>query len=194
MPAVEEALCQALSSEVGALHDAALHTIRSGSKRLRPRLLLLAYQAAGGRDIARAIPASAAVELLHTASLVHDDIADRSRSRRGQPTVNMQWGDSLALITGDFIFVKMLQLVASRVPEGVTLLSRCCADVIEGEARQTLALGDTSLSEDTYLRIISQKTASLFAASAELGGLLAGESEPRLAALREYGRCLGIAF
>jgi geranylgeranyl pyrophosphate synthase len=194
LSAVEEALRQAISSEVETLREAALHTVQSGGKRIRPRLLLLAFQAVGGQDISLAIPVAAAVELLHTASLVHDDINDRSNLRRGQPTVNIQWGDSLALITGDFIFVKMLQLVAGCDPAVIRLLAKCCVDVVEGEARQSLSLGDTSLTEEAYLHIIAQKTASLFAASAELGGLVARGGQPQLGALREYGRCLGIAF
>ena len=191
---VEETLRRAVQSNVAVLSAASEYIIGSGGKRLRPRTLLLSYEAAGGRDISRAVPVAAAVELLHTASLIHDDINDHSGIRRGQASVNAQWGDSLALLIGDFVFVRLLSLMASFDCEVNRVLANGCSAIVEGETLQMLRLGDTEVSEEDYLMTVTQKTASLFSACAELGGVLAGAAERQVAALREYGLNLGIAF
>lgn len=191
---VEEALRRAVASNVPALSEASEHIILSGGKRLRPRLVLLSYKASGGEDVSRAVPVAAAVELLHTASLIHDDINDHSDMRRGQATVNVRWGDSLALLTGDFIFVQLLSLTAAFDSRVIRVLADSCLALVEGETLQMLSLGDTGMNEQTYLRIVGQKTASLFSACTELGALLAGGTQRQVAALKEYGLHLGMAF
>ena len=191
---VEDALRRAVASNVSVLSRASEHIILSGGKRLRPRLVLLSYKASGGKDISRAVPLAAAVELLHTASLIHDDINDHSDLRRGQATVNIRWGDSLALLTGDFIFIRLLSLIASFDSRVIRVLTDCCLALVEGETLQMLSLGDTRMSEQTYLRIVGQKTASLFSGCAELGAVLAGGTQWHAAALKEYGLNLGMAF
>jgi geranylgeranyl pyrophosphate synthase len=191
---VERTLGQALSSDIGLLHSASTHVVRSGGKRLRPTVVLLAFKAAGGQDISQAVPLAAAVELLHTASLVHDDINDQSNLRRGQATVNAQWGDSLALLVGDFIFVRLLQLIAGFAPRAIRVLADCCTSIVEGETLQMLHLRDLSLTEETYLRIVTLKTADLFSTCSELGAFVGGGTEEAIQALKEYGHYLGIAF
>jgi len=191
---VEDALRRAVASKVHLLSRASEHIIRSGGKRLRPRVLLLSYKAAGGEDLSRAVPLAVAVELLHTASLIHDDINDRSDTRRGQATVNMQWGDSLALLTGDFIFIKLLSLITTFDSRVIRILADSCLDLVEGETLQVLSLGDTEMSEETYLSIVGQKTASLFSACAELGAIVAEGPERYVRVLGKYGFNLGIAF
>jgi geranylgeranyl pyrophosphate synthase len=191
---VERTIGQALSSDVGLLQAASSHVIRSGGKRLRPTVALLAFRAAGGQDISQVVPLAAAVELLHTASLVHDDINDKSNLRRGQATVNAQWGDSLALLVGDYIFVRLLQLISGFAPRAIRVLADCCTSIVEGETLQMLHLRDLSLTEETYLRIVTLKTADLFSTCSELGAFLAGGTEETILALKEYGHCLGIAF
>ena len=191
---VEDALRGAVASSVSLLSRASEHIIRSGGKRLRPRVVLLSYKAAGGKDISRAVPLAAAVELLHTASLIHDDINDRSDMRRGQATVNARWGDSLALLAGDFMFIRLLSLIAAFDSRVIRVLADSCTAIVEGETLQMLSLGDTGMTEETYLRIVGQKTASLFSACAELGGLLAGGAEQQVSALKDYGLKMGTAF
>ena len=191
---VERTLGQAISSDVELLFSASTHVIRSGGKRLRPAIVLLAYKAAGGTDISQAVPLAAAVELLHTASLVHDDINDQSNLRRGQVTVNAQWGDSLALLIGDFIFVRLLQLIAGFDPRAIRVLADCCTSIIEGETLQVLHLRDLSLTQETYLQIVTRKTAELFSACSELGAFVGGGTKETILALGEYGLNLGIAF
>ena len=191
---VERTLEQALASDIGLLQGASSHMLRSGGKRLRPTLVLLSFKAVGGQEISQAVPLAAAVELLHTASLVHDDINDQSNLRRGQATVNAQWGDSLALLVGDFIFVRLLQLIAGFDPRAIGVLADCCTSIVEGETLQMLHLRDLSLTEETYLRIVKLKTADLFTTCSELGAFMGGGPEEAIQALKEYGHCLGIAF
>lgn len=191
---VEHALRQATASDIKLLDAASDHVIRSGGKRLRPTLVLLSYKAVAGKDISQAVPLAAAVELLHTASLVHDDINDHSNLRRGQATVNAQWGDSLALLVGDFVFVRLLQLIAGFAPRAIRVLADSCTAIVEGETLQMLRLRDLSMSEETYLRIVTLKTALLFSACSKLGAFVGGGTEEHITALHDYGLDLGIAF
>jgi len=191
---VEDALGRAVASDVSPLSEISEYVLNSGGKRLRPRIVLLSYEAAGGGDVSQAVPLAAAVELLHTASLIHDDINDHSDMRRGKASVNAQWGDGLALLIGDFVFVKLLNLIAAFDSRIVRVLADCCSAIVEGEILQMLHLWNLEMTEDIYLSIVAQKTASLFSACGELGGLLAGGTEDQVSALREYGLNLGIAF
>ncbi|NLD73785.1 MAG: polyprenyl synthetase family protein [Chloroflexi bacterium] len=191
---VEDALRGVLSSHVGLLATAGQHIVASGGKRIRPQVALLAYGAAGGDDVARAVPLAAAAELIHTASLIHDDINDRSDTRRGHSTVNSLWGDNLALLTGDFVFVRLLGLLPRLDGPVIQALADACLDVVEGETRQMLTLGRLDLTEEEHLDIVRQKTAGLFASCAYAGGLLAGARAEDCEALERYGRALGMTF
>jgi geranylgeranyl pyrophosphate synthase len=191
---VERTLGQALSSDIGLLNAASTHVIRAGGKRLRPTIVLLSFRAVGGQDLSQAVPLAAAVELLHTASLVHDDINDKSNFRRGQATVNAQWGNGLALLVGDVIFVRLLQLIAGFSPRAIHVLADCCTSIVEGETLQMLHLRDLSLTEETYLKVVTRKTADLFSTCSELGAFVGGGTEEAILALKEYGLYLGIAF
>jgi geranylgeranyl pyrophosphate synthase len=191
---VENALRQATASDIKLLDAASDHVIGSGGKRLRPTLVLLSFKSATDRDVSLAVPLAAAVELLHTASLVHDDINDQSSLRRGQATVNAQWGDSLALLVGDFVFVRLLRLIAGFAPRAIRVLADSCTAIVEGETLQMLHQRDLSMTEETYLRIVTLKTAKLFSACSELGAFVGGGTEEHIAALHEYGLNLGIAF
>jgi geranylgeranyl pyrophosphate synthase len=191
---VEDALRRAVVSSVSLLSRAGEHIILSGGKRLRPRVALLSYRAAGGKDFAQVVPLAAALELVHTASLVHDDIADDSDLRRGQTTVNARWGRTVALLTGDFIFIRLLNLMATFDPRIVQGIAESCLALVEGEVQQMLSLGDTEITEEAYLGIVARKTGALFSACTELPAVLAGASMEQTAALGEYGRSLGTAF
>ena len=191
---IEETLRDALASDIDLLSGSAKYIIGAGGKRLRPRVVLLGYHACGGEDFCQVMSAAAAVELVHTASLVHDDINDRSGTRRGRPTANARWGDNLALLIGDFVFVKLLKLIATCDQTTFQVLAQACVEIVEGETQQVLTLGDIALSEADHLQIVSRKTASLFAASAEIGAISAQASDHERGALREYGDNLGMAF
>ena len=191
---VESALRDVLSSDVDLLCTAGELVIRSGGKRLRPTVVLLAYRASGGQDIRQAVPLATAVELVHTASLVHDDINDQSELRRGQATVNARWGSGLALLVGDFVFVRLLSLLAECGSRAIQILGDCCTSIVEGETLQMLHQGDWHMDEALYLQIVRRKTASLFSACGQLGAVIAGGTEEQIAALSAYGENLGIAF
>jgi len=194
LAAVEDALREVVASEIHLLESASAHIVASGGKRLRPRIVLLAYAAAGGTGPHRALPLATAVELLHTASLIHDDINDRSALRRGSATVNARWGNGLALLVGDFLFVRLLNLIADMDPRVIRVLADCCTDIVEGETLQTMRAGDLTLTKEDYVAIVSQKTASLTAACGRLGALAANAADVHTVALESYGHHLGIAF
>ncbi|MCJ7738750.1 MAG: polyprenyl synthetase family protein [Anaerolineae bacterium] len=191
---VDTALQEAVASDVEILCKASMHILRAGGKRLRPKIVLLSYKAVGGNDVTRAVPLAVAVELLHTASLIHDDINDHSDMRRGRETINTRWGNGLALLVGDFVFVKSLNLISTFDPHVIQVLANCCTAIVEGETSQMLHVGDTRMTEEEYLAILSQKTASLMSACGELGGIVAGGTERQISALKAYGLNLGIAF
>jgi len=171
-------------------------------KRLRPLLCLLAMEAAGG-DWERALPAAAAVELVHNFSLVHDDIEDRSSLRRGRPTLWSLWGVPQALNAGDGLFTlgraALLRLrghgfPAETVLEAVSLLDRAILRLCEGQYLDLAFQGRLDVDEAAYLQMIAAKTAALLEAAVELGALLAGGDAETRAALRSYGHALGMAF
>ncbi|OGO05905.1 MAG: hypothetical protein A2Y73_03410 [Chloroflexi bacterium RBG_13_56_8] len=191
---VEEALLKAAVSNVELLSTASKHMIAAGGKRVRPRLVLLAYKATGGNDVAQAIPAAAAVELLHTASLIHDDINDHSNVRRNRASINALFGNALALLIGDFVFIKLLGLIADFGTQCTQILADACTNIIEGETLQMLNLHNAEMTEDTYLQIVTQKTASLFSACTLLGAILANGAKREIGILGEYGLNLGVAF
>lgn len=192
--AVEEQLNNVVCSEVELLQDASQHIIVSGGKRIRPRLTMLAYLAAGGEDLSAVIPLAAAVELVHTATLVHDDINDHSLTRRGKITVHARWGRTFALLTGDYLFSKVYELMAPYGTEYNVLMANACVELVEGETLQAAAAKSGTIDQETYKRIISLKTASLFEASARMGALLAGGDEQTVDALGKYANNLGLTF
>lgn len=191
---VEEILQTIVHSDVATLHDASQHIIRSGGKRIRPRVVILSYLAAGGRDIQAVLPLAAAIEMVHTATLVHDDINDHSLTRRGKITVHARWGRTFALLTGDYLFTKVYELMAPFGARYNTIMADACIKLVEGETLQAAAAKAGTMDRDTYKSIISRKTASLFKAGAQMGALLAGADEATVTALSDYGFNMGLTF
>lgn len=191
---VDGLLEETLGGKVPLLAEASRQMLRSGGKRLRPRLVLLAHEALGGNNLSKAVTVAATVELLHTASLIHDDINDHSDMRRGQPSVNARLGNSLALLVGDYAFIRVLELLAELNARIIRVLAECCTAIVEGETLQMLQAKMGVLSEEEHLRAIELKTASLFAACSETGAIVAEGSEGQVRALRDYGLHLGMAF
>jgi octaprenyl-diphosphate synthase len=181
-------------SSVPLLSETTAHILAAGGKRLRPRLVLLAYEAVGGSDASYVIPLAAAVEIIHTATLVHDDINDHGTLRRGQETVNAHWGMTYALLTGDYMFTKTYQIMAPYPTDLNLILTRACIQLVEGETLQTQASKRGILDRDTYFEIISKKTAALFVACAKLGATAAGASHEWVEALGQFALNLGLAF
>lgn len=193
MQAVENAMLNIVKSEVQTLKDASTHILSAGGKRVRPRLLMLAYLACGGTDVDYAAPPGAAVELMHTASVVHDDINDHGVLRRGRPSVNAKWGRTFALLTGDFLFTAVYQLMS---PYGNLnkLLADAATALVEGETLQAYAVKNNEFTRENYARIISLKTAALFQSAGEIGARLANAGEEVAEALSNYGFNIGLAF
>jgi len=194
LTAVEEELQAVVRSDVQLLEDAGRHIITSGGKRLRPQLVLLSYLAAGGQDIASVIPMAAAVEMVHTATLVHDDINDHSLTRRGKISVHARWGRTFALLAGDYLFTKVYEMMAPYGPEYNVLMAEACTRLVEGETLQAAAAKAGTMDRETYKQIISRKTASLFRAAAHMGALMGGADEESAGAMADYAYNLGLTF
>jgi geranylgeranyl pyrophosphate synthase len=192
--AVEDLLQSVSRSSVPLLSDTSAHILTAGGKRLRPRLVLLSHLAAGGNDPAAAVPLAAAVEVIHTATLVHDDINDRGTLRRGRETVNSRWGGTFALLTGDFMFTKAYEIMAPFPSEYNRILAGAAIQLVEGETLQIHAARQGALDRDLYLEIIAKKTAALFEAAVNLGALSANAPQEYRAALSQYAFNLGLAF
>jgi octaprenyl-diphosphate synthase len=194
LQAVNDLLLSVTQSSVPLLSETTRHILSAGGKRLRPRLVLLAHAAVGGEDEAYVIPLAAAVEIIHTATLVHDDINDHGTLRRGRETVNSRWGGTFALLTGDFMFTKTYEIMAPYPGELNAVLARAAIDLVEGETLQIQASRQGMLDRDTYLEIIAKKTAALFVACMELGALAANARPEWVEALKQYAFNLGLAF
>jgi geranylgeranyl pyrophosphate synthase len=194
LEAVEAQLNGATESDVPVLRNASLHTISAGGKRLRPQIAMLAYRAAGGMDLSNVAPLAAAVELVHTATLVHDDINDHSLMRRGKITVHARWGRTFALLAGDYLFTKVYELMAPYGDFYNVIMADACVKLVEGETLQAIAAKAGEMDRETYKKIISRKTASLFEAAARMGAKLAGANDELIENLAEYGHNLGLTF
>jgi heptaprenyl diphosphate synthase len=176
-----------VSTPMGDLFEA-------GGKRIRPALVLLSAMC-GRYELDRLMPAAMAVELTHAATLIHDDVIDRSPTRRGRPTVAARLGDEPAIVVGDFYFAKAYESAArTGVAEVVDILARAVMTICAGEVRQQSIRYRFSTDEAEYMRRIEAKTATLLAACCEIGALLGGLDMERRDALRAYGRSLGLAF
>lgn len=190
---VEQAMLDVTNSQVEVLRDASRHILGAGGKRIRPRLLLLTYLAVGGRDVSNAANPAAAIELMHTASVVHDDINDHGILRRGQPSVNAIWGRTFALLTGDFLFTAVYELMAPFRDLNIDL-ARAATALVEGETLQASAVKNNNFTREVYMEIIALKTAALFRAAAAIGAKLAGADKSEIESLSEFGFSVGLAF
>jgi geranylgeranyl pyrophosphate synthase len=191
---VEERLASVASEYPGELGEACRATLSAGGKRVRPLLALLCARRgeAPGEGVLRA---AAAVELLHMATLVHDDVLDRAELRRGRPTVAHQYGSATAVSAGNYLLARAFsELVGSGSPEAVDLLSATAVGLSEGEVLQRAEAHDVTVSVSAYVLRCERKTADLFAAACALGALLSGADDEATAAVGSYGRLIGIAF
>ncbi len=183
-----------MQSEIDLIPSLAGHLIASGGKRIRPMAVLAAAELNGGMSH-NAAKLAAAVEFIHTATLLHDDVIDASSLRRGQQTANAIWGNEASVLVGDFLFARAFELMVETGNLDVLgRLARASSVISEGEIQQLLIAGvpDTDIAD--YLRVIIGKTAELFAAAAESGALISGGDAANCDALRDYGMALGIAF
>jgi len=192
--AVDDLIRRRLASDVVLVNQIGRHIIGGGGKRLRPLLHLLCARASGysGRDH---IQLAAVIEFIHTATLLHDDVVDESNRRRGRETAHQIWGNAASVLVGDFLYSRSFQLMVEldRL-EVMRILADTTNTIAEGEVLQLMQMGNADLRAQDYFRVISDKTACLFAASAQLGGVLAGRSPSDCSNLAEFGLLLGQAF
>ncbi|OGD11084.1 MAG: hypothetical protein A2Y86_08385 [Candidatus Aminicenantes bacterium RBG_13_62_12] len=178
-----------LIAEIGS------YLFQNSGKRIRPALVLLCSGLSGSPSRKEAILCASLVELLHTASLLHDDIIDDSDTRRGRSTVHVKWGPNITVLLGDYLYIKTVALSLRNHLKRLTgILTEASVQMIEGELAEYKQSGNLNLTEKQYIDIIDHKTASLFSASCRIGGMLGGASPREEEALAEYGTCLGKSF
>ena len=183
-----------IGSDVAMIPDVANHLISSGGKRLRPMLTLAAARMCGYEGRGH-INLAAGVEFMHTATLLHDDVVDGSDLRRGKAAARVVWGNSASVLVGDFLLGQAFKIMVEVGSlEALAILSDAAAVIAEGEVRQLAAANNMATTEDEYLYVVHAKTASLFAAAAEVGPVLAGRSRGERAAFKSYGANLGLVF
>lgn len=194
MARVNTTILSRTGSQVTMIPEVANHLISSGGKRLRPMLTLAMAQLSGYGGEGH-IKLAAAVEFMHTATLLHDDVVDQSDMRRGKLAARMLWGNEASVLVGDFLlgqaFRMMVEVGSLRALE---ILSAAAATIAEGEVAQLAAAKNTATTEDEYLNVVRGKTAELFAAACEVGPVIAGKPKTEEAACRSFGMNLGIAF
>ncbi|MBO9622175.1 MAG: polyprenyl synthetase family protein [Sphingomonas sp.] len=191
---VNAVILDRMQSDIPLIPELAGHLIAGGGKRMRPMLTLASARLLGYSG-ARHHKLAAAVEFIHTATLLHDDVVDSSDLRRGKRTANIIWGNPASVLVGDFLFSRAFELmVEDRSLKVLKILSNASAVIAEGEVNQLTAVRRIDLSEERYLDIIGAKTAALFAAACRIAAVVAERSEAEEAALDAYGRNLGIAF
>jgi octaprenyl-diphosphate synthase len=194
MEAINRIILDKAISDVETIPELAHHLIDSGGKRLRPMLALAAAKLCGYNGASH-VRVAAAIEFMHTATLLHDDVVDESNARRGRKTARLIWGNQASVLVGDFLLGQAFRMLVDVGSMGVLrILSNAAAVIAEGEVMQLAAAKNTATTEDEYLAIINAKTAALFLAAAEVGGAIQNRPAAELAALRSYGRNLGLAF
>jgi octaprenyl-diphosphate synthase len=191
---VEEKLATTIESTVPTLGDIAAHLIEGGGKRVRPTVILLAFNAFNGQRKEEILEIATAIELIHAATLLHDDIIDGAEFRRGRQSAFKRFGLASTLVTGDFLFIKAFEFAGKFDETVVQWTANACTQLTEGEMLQgSLSRSETVTPED-YLDIVERKTASLFETGAKLGAYLAGATAEEIRIMGQYGLNLGIAF
>lgn len=193
---VEERLVHEVRSEVAHVHAVGRHVLQAGGKRLRPAVVALAARAAGGQvDSERVAAIGCAIELVHMATLVHDDVVDRTEMRRGRRTANAVYGNDVAVIAGDYLLARAMRLLSDDSDNRILhAVSSVTLDMSEGEVMEIQCTGDPMIGEDLYYEIARKKTAVFVEGCCRCGAILANAPEAVEDALADYGRNLGVAF
>ncbi len=192
---LDQYLQQQLQSKIPFIQEVIKYIINSGGKRLRPLLVILSARAAGYLSGDEHLELATVIEFIHTATLLHDDVVDESKLRRGKETANSRWGNQSSILVGDFLYSRSFQVLAQRsnVPV-MKVLAHATNVIAEGEVLQLLNIADLKLTESRYLDIIRSKTAMLFESASHIGALIGSTDKQQTEGLRQYGQNLGIAF
>ena len=195
MAAVNEMIRAHMASEhAPRIPEVTAHLVEAGGKRLRPMLTLAAARMCG-YDGPYHVHLAATVEFIHTATLLHDDVVDESDKRRGRPTANLLWDNTSSVLVGDYLFARSFQLMVETGSIRVLdILANASATIAEGEVLQLTAAADLATTEEIYFKVVRGKTAALFSAAMEVGGVIAAADETLVKALFNYGDALGISF
>lgn len=193
LTAVEEGLLEATKSDVPFITEAAQHLVKAGGKRFRPLLVMLAAQF-GDPDAPGVAPSAVVVELTHLATLYHDDVMDEAEVRRGVDSANVRWDNSVAVLTGDFLFSRASQILAGLGPEAVRIQAEAFERLVTGQILETAGPQDGRDPVDHYLEVLGGKTGSLVAVATRYGAMMAGAEEWVVDILAQYGERLGVAF
>jgi octaprenyl-diphosphate synthase len=191
---VEANLTRSIRSAEPALTDIAGHLISGGGKRVRPMITLLAFKAFGGKKVEDIVDIATALELIHTATLLHDDIIDGAETRRGKESAYKKYGLKSTLVAGDFLFIKAFEFAGKFDETVVQWTADACTRLTEGEILQGFFNRNTDVTVDDYLEIVKRKTASLFQTGAKIGIYQAGANAALVEEMDQYGLNLGIAF
>ena len=191
---VEELLRREVHSGYDFVTETSLHLMEAGGKRFRPLFTLLAGQVGPRGDSPDVITAAAVVELIHLATLYHDDVMDSATMRRGAPSANARWDNSVAILTGDYLFAHASRLVADLGPDAVRIIADTFAELVTGQMRETRGPRPGEDPVKHYLTVVAEKTGSLIATAARYGAMFAGCPPEQVAALRRFGEIIGTSF
>ncbi|HKU68627.1 MAG TPA: polyprenyl synthetase family protein [Candidatus Baltobacteraceae bacterium] len=191
---VEDFFANTFTTDNPLITEAIKRMLQAGGKRLRPRITLLAAEA-NGAAAEDHLHLAAYMELIHVATLIHDDVVDNAQTRRGVNATAVDYGNRISVLAGDYLFAWIFKNVTAQYPHPVpNILSATLADICDGEVLQLRALGNLDLALAAYVEVVMKKTASLFAASAECGAIMGGGQSRQIKALRDFGMYYGIAF
>ncbi|MBW0137947.1 polyprenyl synthetase family protein [Pseudonocardia abyssalis] len=191
---VEDLLRREVHSDYRFVTETSLHLIEAGGKRFRPLFTLLGAQMGPRPDSTDVVTAAAVVELIHLATLYHDDVMDSATMRRGAESANERWDNTVAILTGDFLFAHASRLVADLGPDAVRIIAETFAELVTGQMRETRGPGPDEDPVEHYLTVIAQKTGSLIATSGRYGGMFSGCSPDQIESLHRFGAVVGTAF
>jgi heptaprenyl diphosphate synthase len=193
LASVEALLHESVKSDVAFVTEASRHLVQAGGKRFRPLLVLLAAQF-GDPAAPDVVPSAVVVELTHLATLYHDDVMDEAAMRRGAASANARWDNTVAILTGDFLFARASDLLADLGPEAVRLQARTFERLVTGQIRETVGPGEGDDPVDHYLSVLADKTGSLIATSGRVGAMLSGADDTTIDVLTNFGERVGVAF
>ncbi|RBO90787.1 polyprenyl synthetase family protein [Nocardia puris] len=191
---VEKLLIAELSDGEDFLQDAALHLAKAGGKRFRPLFTILTGQLGPNPTDPALVTAGTVVELVHLATLYHDDVMDEAPMRRGAPSVNSRWGNNIAILAGDYLFAHASRLTSTLGPDAVRIIAETFAELVTGQMRETVGARERQDPVEHYLRVVWEKTGSLIAASGRFGGTFSGASPEHIERLARLGDAVGTAF
>jgi heptaprenyl diphosphate synthase len=191
---IEQLMDTELRSADPIMTDSLTHLFKAGGKRFRPLFTVLSAQVGPKPDAAEVTTAGAVIELVHLATLYHDDVMDEAEVRRGAPTANVRWSNNVAILAGDYLFATASRLVSRLGPEAVRLIAETFAQLVTGQMRETRGVAEGADSIEHYLKVVYEKTACLISAAGEFGAMFSGADDDQVARLSRLGGLVGTAF